>query len=98
MRRANLKLAIRKLILPDLPPVQRRRVVAAIEAELARLWTEQGVPPGVEAGASLPLNTSTVQVTAGARPETTGAQVARAIYSSLAGSGEGPGRPGRSTE
>ena len=98
MRRANLELAINKLILPDLAPVQRRRVAVAIEAELARLWTEQGVPSGVETSASLTLNTSTVQVAAGARPETTGAQVARAIYSSLAGSGEGPGRPGRSTE
>ena len=32
----NLELTIERLILPDLPPLQRRRVVAAIEAELGQ--------------------------------------------------------------
>ena len=85
----NLELTIERLILPDLPPPYRGRVTAAIEEELARLWREQGPPPGVDAGASITLNTSCVQLVSDARPEAMGAQVARSIYSSLAG-GEGP--------
>ena len=97
MRQAHLELAIDRLILPDLPPSQRERVAAAIEAELARLWAEQGMPPGVEDTSSLTLNATSVQVVAGARPEAIGAQVAQSVYSDLAG-GEGPpGWTGRST-
>jgi hypothetical protein len=94
----NLELAIEKLILPHLPPLQRRQVAAAIEAELTRLWTEQGPPPGIEAGEPLALSASTVQVTAGARPDEIGAQVARSVYHSVAGGVGQPGWPGRSTE
>jgi hypothetical protein len=44
------------------------------------------------------LRASSVQVAAGARPDEIGAQVAQSIYSSLAGGGEAPGWPERSTE
>jgi hypothetical protein len=94
----NLELTIERLILPDLPLVYRERVAAALEGELARLWAEQGPPTGVEAGEPLALSASTIQVAAGARPDEIGAQVAQSIYTSLAGGGEGPGRPERSTE
>jgi hypothetical protein len=96
--KANLELSIDQLILPDLPLVHRERVAAAIEQELARLWAEQGSPPGLDAGAPITLNASSVQAAAGARPEAIGAQVARSIYSSLAGSEGPPGLPGGSTE
>jgi hypothetical protein len=94
----NLELTIERLILPDLPPLQRRRVVAAIEAELGRLWAEQGIPPGLDAGASITLNASSVQAAARARPDQIGAQVAQSIYHGLAGGGGGPGWPGGNTE
>jgi hypothetical protein len=92
VRRAHLELSIERLVLPDLPLVHRERVAAALEAELARLWAEQGLPPGVGGGASIVLNASGVQVAAGARPEAIGARVAQSVYGDLAG-GEGP--PGR---
>ena len=97
MRQAHLELAIDRLILPDLPPSQRERVAAALEAELARLWAEQGMPPGVENASSLTLNAATVQVAAGARPDEVGAQVARSIYSDLASSERLAGLGGKST-
>ena len=96
--KANLELTIDHLILPHLPLVHRERVAAALEGELARLWTEQGPPPGVEAGEALALSARSVQVAAGARPDEIGARVAQSIYTSLAGGGEGPGWPKRSTE
>jgi hypothetical protein len=96
--KANLELSIEHLILPDLPLVHRARVAAALEGELARLWAEQGPPPGVEAGEPLALSGSSVQVAAGALPEAIGAQVAQSIYTSLAGGGGGPGWSGGSRE
>jgi hypothetical protein len=97
MRRAHLELSIDELILPDLLPTQRERVVAAIEAELARLWAERGLPLGVRVASPLNLNAATVEAAAGARPEAIGVQVAQSIYTGLAGGSEGPGRPERST-
>jgi hypothetical protein len=94
----NLELTIERLILPDLPPVHRERVAAAIEQELARLWAEQGSPPGLDAGAPITLHASSVQSAPGARPEAIGAQVAQSIYSSLAGSEGRPGWTGGSTK
>jgi hypothetical protein len=85
--KANLELSIDHLILPDLPAVHRARVAVALEQELARLWAEQGPPPGVEAGERLALSASTIQVVAGARSDEIGAQVARSIYTSLVGGG-----------
>jgi hypothetical protein len=94
----NLELSIEHLILPDLPLVHRERVAAALEQELARLWAEQGPPPGLEAGEPLALSPSSVRVAASAQPEAIGAQVAQSIYSSLVGAGGQPGWPGGNTE
>jgi hypothetical protein len=94
MKQTNLELNIEKLILPDLPPRQRARVAAAIEQELTRLWTEQGLPPGVT-GDSLALNAASVQVAAGMTPDAMGVQVAQSIYHSLAGHGRPSNEPGK---
>jgi len=87
MKPANLELNIEKLILPDLPPGQRLRVAAIIEQELTRLWTEQGLPPGI-VGDSVALTATTVQVTAGMAPDAMGVQVAQSIYQNMAGNGQ----------
>jgi len=95
MKQANLELNIEKLILPDLPPRQRARVAAAIEQELSRLWTAQGLPPGVT-GDALALNATSIQVAAGLTPDAMGIQVAQSIYQSLAGNSRPSHEPGRS--
>ncbi len=87
MKPANLELNIEKLILPDLPPGQRLRVAAIIEQELTRLWTEQGLPPGI-VGDSVALTATTVQVAAGMAPDAMGVQVAQSIYQNMAGNGQ----------
>jgi len=87
MKQANLELNIEKLILPDLPPGQRLRVAAIIEQELTRLWTEQGLPPGI-VGDSVALTATTVQVAAGMAPDAMGVQVAQSIYQNMAGNGQ----------
>ena len=84
MSNANLQLTIDHLVLPDLPPSQRVRVVEIVEQELGRLWAERGVPSTL-AGASLTLEAAQVEVAAGADARAMGRQVAHAIYGQLAG-------------
>jgi hypothetical protein len=84
MKRANLELTIDRLLLPNLPPGQRALVVEAIEAELTRLWMEQGVPSGATE-ASVAISGAHVEAPAGAPAREIGVHVAQSIYRQLAG-------------
>lgn len=84
MQHANLELNIEQLLLPDLPYGERIQVAAAIEQEIQRLWSEQGVPPGI-VGNSLALSMARVQVDAGIPPAAMGAQIAQSLYGQLVG-------------
>jgi hypothetical protein len=86
----ELELHIERLVLHDLPGHQRHRIAAAITAELERLVAEQGLPPGMAASGSIELPSADITVTAGARPEAIGRQVAQSLYRSFAG---GSARP-----
>jgi len=55
-----------------------------VQAELARMLMESGEPPAIRGGGRVDrLNGGSFQVGAAARPETTGAQIARAVYGGL---------------
>lgn len=95
MKQANLELAIDHLLLPDLPPSQRTRVVEVIEQELGRLWAEQGVPAGVT-GDRFTLDGAQIELPSGTPPQAMGVHVARAIYNGLAGTQQAAARPARS--
>jgi hypothetical protein len=84
MNRANLELTIDRLLLPELPPSQRARIVQVIEQELARLWAERGIPAGVS-GESLTLESVSLELPAGASAQVIGVQAAQSIYGELAG-------------
>ncbi len=84
MRRANLHLTIDHLVLPDIPPSQRVRLVEIIEQELGRLWMERGMPSTI-AGGSLALEAAQVEITAGADALAMGRHVAHALYGQLSG-------------
>lgn len=87
MSQSNLELCIDQLILPDLTPRQRARVVAAVEQELSRLWQEQGKPSGF-VGETLAVATTHVEVAAGASPERMGVEVARSLYGQWGNKGQ----------
>ena len=81
----NTRLHIEELILEGFPPGDRYRIAAAVEAELARLFTETGIPPGMDASRSVPkLDAGSLDVAASTRPERVGGQVAQALYGGLA--------------
>ena len=80
----NVRLHIDKLVLNGFPPVNCYRIAAAMEAELARLLTEQGVPPGLANGGAISrLDGGSFDVMPDARPDRIGVQVAQAVYGGL---------------
>ena len=72
------------LVLHGFAPADRWRIGQAIEHELTRLFTEQGLPSTLPmAGELARIDGGAFHVTAGTTVESLGAQVARAVYGGL---------------
>ena len=79
-----LELHIEELVLHGFPPQDRYRIGSAVEAELAYLFTEEGVPPSLARGGEMAcLNGGSFEVAPGSRAEAIGTQVAQAVYGGL---------------
>ena len=80
----NINVHIERLILDGLSATsaQGPAVGAAVEAELARLLVNQGLPR-VSAGAVPFLSGGPIQLASDSKPVPLGHQIAQAIYSSL---------------
>ncbi|MBE9514414.1 MAG: hypothetical protein IMY83_05240 [Chloroflexi bacterium] len=78
----NIELHIEELVLHGFDSGDHYRIGAAVEAELARLFAEQGVPPSLmtQSGDVAHLDGGTFDVAPGSRGEAIGAQVAQALY------------------
>ena len=80
----NTRLHIEELILEGFPPGDRYRIAAAVEAELARVFAEQGIPPGLASrGGSPSLDGGSFNVADHARPEQIGAKIAQALHGGM---------------
>lgn len=80
----TIRLHIDELVLHSFPSVDHYRIAIAVEAELARLVAEQGVPFGLEQGGSIArLDGGSFDLAPDARPDKIGVQVAQAIYGGL---------------
>jgi hypothetical protein len=82
----NINLHIERLILDGLPitPSQGLLVQAAIEKELARLLTENGIAESFQAGVAVPsVRANGIQLTSGGNPTQLGAQIAQSVYSGI---------------
>lgn len=80
----SVELHIEELVLHGFASNDRYRIGDALERELTRLVTEQGVPPVISQGVEVArLNAGAFQVKTGSNPETTGVQLAQAIYRGL---------------
>lgn len=85
----NVQLHIERLILEDLPIArsQRALVQAAVENELTRLITVNGVAPTIMAGGARPSAPMTViQMAERATPGQLGHQIAHAVYQGIGNS------------
>jgi hypothetical protein len=77
----NLELHIEELILQGFAVSDRHLISAALQQELSRLFTEQGVPRSFAQGGAVPqLNGGTIQITPAMKPDAIGVQIAQSIY------------------
>jgi hypothetical protein len=80
----SVELHIEELILHGFPSGDRHRIAEAMQRELAHLFTEEQTPSLLSKNAEIDqLNSQAFQTTATPNPETTGAQVARAVFGGL---------------
>ncbi|HJQ29573.1 MAG TPA: hypothetical protein VJ827_09535 [Rubrobacter sp.] len=80
----NVELHIEELVLHGFPPEYRHRIGGAVENELSRLLTEQGVPPSLRDGGDiLRLDAGAFQMKPGLGADAVGARVARSLYQGM---------------
>ena len=80
----SLDLEIEALVLYGFAPVNRDGIGNAVERELMRLFSQDGIAlPRGEAGDIEQLNGRSIQVARGANEEAIGVQVAQAVYGAL---------------
>lgn len=79
-----MEIDIEELVLHGFAPVDRYRLADAVERELARLFTNQGVPPSLAQGREIAhLNGGRFEVAAGSNAEGIGVQIAQALFGGL---------------
>ena len=80
----NINVSIERLVLDGLPMSRSQGVLVqvAVETELARLLSEQGLSHS-SAGAVPHLSANSIQVTRDSKPVQLGHQIARAIHGTL---------------
>ena len=77
----NIELHIEELILEGFAPGDRYRIGEAMEHELTRLFSEQGVPSSLaQSGEVARLDGGAFHVAFGTNAEAVGKQVAKAVY------------------
>ena len=80
----SVEIRIEELVLHGFTPVDRYRLADAVERELARLFTDQGVPTSLAQGSEIAyLKGGRFEVAAGAKADGIGSQIAQALYGGL---------------
>ena len=78
---SDLELHIQELVLEGFSPHDRYRIAQALERELSRLVTENGMPAAWSADkAQTSLDSGAFKVSQNSTPESIGAQVAQTVY------------------
>jgi hypothetical protein len=82
----NIRIHIDRLILDGLPIThsQGPMVRAAVEAELTRLFTENGLAANLQAGVAVPsMSATAIQLASGSNPSQLGTQIAQSVYGGI---------------
>ena len=80
----SVEIRIEELVLHGFTPVDRYSLADAVERELARLFTDQGVPASLAQGGEIAhLNGGGFEVAAGSKAGGIGVQIAQALYGGL---------------
>lgn len=79
--RQNIEINIDELVLHGFSPGDRYRIGEAVEFELTRLISEQGIPSSLSRGGELTqMNGETFNMSPNSRAELVGSQVAQSVY------------------
>lgn len=77
----TIELHIEKLVLHGFSPHHRHHIGDAVQAELSRLFSERGIPPGFTGGVQLPvINAGSFSMQPGSQPGSIGKNIAGSIY------------------
>ncbi len=80
----NIELQIEELVLQGFPPNDQGAIGEAVQLELARLFTEHGVPGSLGQGGNIAdLEGGHFNAPAGLGPAETGARIAQAVYDAV---------------
>ena len=82
----NIRIHIERLILDGLPITRSQGplIQAAVEAELARLFNENGMAETLQTSIAVPsVRTNGMQLAPGSNPAQMGAQIAQSVYSGI---------------
>lgn len=82
----NINVNIERLVLEgvSVPPSQRPLLQAAVEAELGRLLTAEGLSAGLRSGGVVPrVPGGTIQLSPESNPTQLGQQIAQAVYGGI---------------
>ena len=80
----NIELHIEKLVLHGFPPSDRQRIGEAVELELTRLFTEQGISYSMSKGGEFTrLDGGTFNIAPSFKAEAIGSQVAQSVYKNM---------------
>ncbi len=81
MMRPNIELEIDELVLHGFGAIDRDQIGLAVQQELSRLLADGGVPGALGQGGEVSrLDGGMFNVTAGAKAEVVGTQIAQSIY------------------
>lgn len=84
MKKQNIELHIEELVLHGFSPGDRYNIARAVERELSMLIGDKGVSQDfVNNGEIERLDGGSFQVLSDSKPESTGAQIARAVYGGM---------------
>ena len=77
----NIELHIEQLVLHGFRPNDRYRIGKAVELELTRLFTEQGISYSMSKGGEFTrLDSGTFNIAPSSKAEAIGSQVAQSVY------------------
>jgi len=80
----NIELQIEELVLQGISAGDRDQIRTAVEAELARMFVEEGMPGGLSQPCELPrIQGATISLTSNHKVNDFGSQIASAVYRSL---------------
>jgi len=84
MKPQRIEINIEKLVLEGFEHADRYRIGEAVEQELIRLFTEQGIPPGLEKGGCIArLDGGAIEIAPGSKASNIGINISKSVYGGL---------------